>query len=153
VAKLYIILVFIQYTACSGAGAGLTISIDLVELGGEAVPALKYEPIQFGDVFVASMPELWRMKARAFVVTRPGEKDEDFQHFQWLTAQMGRNNVEYDPVELLDMILSEGTISRDSTWKISRTSPKMPRASSTSPSPSPLHSAPCGYQTPRPHDC
>jgi len=63
VAKLYIILVFIQYTACSGAGADLTISIDLVEYGGETVPALKYKPIQFRDVFVASMPELWWMKA------------------------------------------------------------------------------------------
>jgi hypothetical protein len=145
--------VFIQYTACSGVGSGLTISIDLVELGGEAVPALKYEPIPFGDVFVASMPDLWRMKARAFVVTRPGEKDEIFHHFKWLTVQMERNNVEYDPVELLDMILAERTNSRDymcDRLKISKTSPKMPRTSS--PLPSPPHSALCGYQTPRSHD-
>lgn len=107
VAKLYVAIAFVQYTASSGAGAGITVSIDLVELGGEAVPALKYEPMAFGDAFVASIPELWRMKARAFVISRPGEKKEDLPDFIWLTAQMARNNVEYDPVELLAMILAE----------------------------------------------
>lgn len=38
----------------AGAGAGLVVSIDPVELGGEAVPGLKYEPVAFGHVFVAS---------------------------------------------------------------------------------------------------
>ncbi|KAF1841486.1 uncharacterized protein K460DRAFT_408951 [Cucurbitaria berberidis CBS 394.84] len=42
---------FIQYTSVAGAGAGFVISIDLVALGDEAMP------------FVASLPELWRMKA------------------------------------------------------------------------------------------
>ena len=100
-------LAFIQYTAVAGAGAGLVVSIDLVELGGEAVPGFKDEPINFGQVFVASLADLWRMKARAYVVTRPGEKASDLDDYNWLLRQMVDKNVEHDPVELLEMILGE----------------------------------------------
>jgi hypothetical protein len=65
-------------------GAGLAISIDLLDLGGKAIPAFKYEPIAFGQVMVASLTDLWRMKARAYVVTRPGEKKTDLSDYNWL---------------------------------------------------------------------
>lgn len=71
-----------------------------MELGGEAIPRFKYEPIAFGHVFVASLPNLWRMKARAFVVTRPGENPADLQDYNWLLQQMVAKAIEYDPVEL-----------------------------------------------------
>jgi hypothetical protein len=98
-------LVSVQYTACLGAGADVTIDIDLVELGDEACPALKHEPMAFGEAFVASMPDLWRLKAMAFVVNRPGEKEDDRLDFEWLTRQMVATSVEYDPVELWEMML------------------------------------------------
>jgi hypothetical protein len=98
---------FVQYTTAAGAGTGLAISIDLVEFGGEAVPGLKCEPVVFGQVFVASLADLWRMKARAHVVTRPGEKTTDLDDYNWLMRQMVDGEVEYDPVELLEMLLSE----------------------------------------------
>jgi hypothetical protein len=97
----------VQYTAVTGIGAGLVVTIDPVELGGEAVPSLKYEPIAFGPVFVASLPDLWRMKARAYVVTRPGEKARDLDDYKWLMRQMVKEKVDYDPVELLEMMLGE----------------------------------------------
>jgi hypothetical protein len=46
------------------------------------------------------------MKARAFVVTRPGEKDEQLSSFSVAYARMVRNNIEYYPIEHLDMILA-----------------------------------------------
>jgi hypothetical protein len=106
-AKLCDILVFIQYTAVAGAGAGLVVSIDLVELGGEAVPGLKYEPVVFGQEFVASLADLWRMKARAHVVTRPGEKIADLGDYNWLLRRTLQCEIEYDPVELWEMLLGE----------------------------------------------
>ncbi|KAH7402420.1 hypothetical protein BKA66DRAFT_435844 [Pyrenochaeta sp. MPI-SDFR-AT-0127] len=98
---------FIQYSAPAGAGTGIAVSIDLIELGGEVMPGFMYEAIAFGDVFVASLPELWRMKARAFAVTRPGEKVADLEDYKWLSRQMRDKAVEYDLVEVLDMILGE----------------------------------------------
>lgn len=71
-----------MYTAVLGAGAGLCIAVDLVELGGEACPSLICEPVAFSDVYAAALPDLWRMKARAFVVTRPNEKPSDFYDFE-----------------------------------------------------------------------
>jgi hypothetical protein len=46
----------------SGLGAGLAINIDLIELGGEAVPILLEEPLGRGDVYVATLVDLWRMR-------------------------------------------------------------------------------------------
>jgi hypothetical protein len=45
------------------------------------------------------------MKGLAFVVGRPGEKPTDFDDFVWLQGRMMETAVEYDPVELLEMIL------------------------------------------------
>lgn len=81
--------------------------IDLIDLGGEAVPNLLWAPIRFGDIYVASMPDLWRMKARAHIVTRPGEKGADMEDFVWLQQQMVKQRIDYDPVELLRMLLGE----------------------------------------------
>lgn len=101
------ILVSIQYTACVSEGAGINISIELLELGGEACPAPKHPPVATGNAFVASMPDLCQMKSRAFVITRPGENENDLNDFIWLTNQMAVTGVKYDPVELLEMILDE----------------------------------------------
>lgn len=106
-AKSCAVLVFVQFTAVAGAGAGLVVSIDIVELGGEAVPGLKYKPVVFGQVFIASLADLWRMKARAHVVTRPGEKIADLDDYNWLLRRMVKCDVEHDPVELWEMLLGE----------------------------------------------
>jgi hypothetical protein len=75
-----------------------------VELGGEAVPALVDEPLYMGGVYVASLVELWMMRARAFVVTRPGERPEDLDIFIWLMVEMDRQGVQYHCVDLLGML-------------------------------------------------
>lgn len=100
-------VVFVQYIVPAGAGAGIAVSIDLLELGGEAVPSLRHAAVEFHGCFVASLPDLWRMKARAFVLTRPKEKSSDLQDYNWILSRMVELSVEYDPIELLDMIFSE----------------------------------------------
>lgn len=93
--------------AVCSPGTGVCLKIDLIELGGEAVPNLLRAPVQFGDVYVASMADLWRMKARTHIVTRPGEKGADMEDFVWLQKQMMKQRLDYDPVELLEMLLGE----------------------------------------------
>jgi len=53
------------------------------------------------------MQDLWFMKARAFVVTRPGAMNNDLRDFIWLTGQMALKGIQYDPIEILKMILDE----------------------------------------------
>ena len=59
------VLVFVEFAARWGAGAGVAIPIDLIDYGGEAVPSIVNEPIMVGRVCVATMMDLWRMKGRA----------------------------------------------------------------------------------------
>jgi hypothetical protein len=110
-AKLYSALAFIQYTAAVGAGAGLVVSIELLALGDEAVPNFKYEPVMFGQVFVAPLADLWRMKARAYVADRAGERMHDLGDYEWLECQMVEKAVEYNAVDLtgIDIRRIQGT--------------------------------------------
>jgi hypothetical protein len=79
----------------------------MIELGGEVVPFMLYPPVAFGEVFVASMPDLWRMKGWAFAITRPGEKARDQLDADWLVERMVALGVEYDAIEFLEMLLAE----------------------------------------------
>jgi hypothetical protein len=86
------------------------VSIELLALGDKAVPSLKYEPVVFGQVFVASLADLWRMKARAYLADRAGERMHDLGDYKWLERQMVERAIEYDPVELLEMILDASKV-------------------------------------------
>lgn len=61
-------------------------------------------------MFVASLADLWRSKARAYVADRADKRMHDLRNYKWLERQMVQKAVEYDAVGLLEMILGiQGT--------------------------------------------
>jgi len=107
--------VSICYSATQGLADGITIPIDLILIGDEAVPEIKLA-VQMEGVFVASLADLFQCKARAWVADRD-KASVDMEDFTWICRRLGRRDMESDCMALLALVFpsSSSTEKRNIT--------------------------------------
>lgn len=92
----------IEYTALLGTSMQMSISIDLLVIGDEAVPRIN-RLVQMPGGFVALLEDLFFLKGRTYVAERE-KQEKDKSDFVWLVEQLRTRNIQYDPLLLLMLL-------------------------------------------------